>query len=99
MCVTPLEIEQNSETIEPESQPEQINAPILQPWYLLVPFAEAYHEFQNHTIHHLISFTPTGRPLLAVIWYNFEIIQNQGIVYLAIDIGHRILRVTSTTLL
>ncbi len=66
-------------------------------WHSVVPFVQAFPDFQLHTIQYFISVTPTGRPLLAVIRYTLEVSNNFATVSLSIETGRRIISMSTGT--
>ena len=96
MCQAALTVERDPGIIE-HIETEPGNTVAAQPWYSVVPFMESFPEFQLHTVQYFISVTPTGRPLLAVIHYSFEVAHNYATVHLSIETGCRIIRVATGT--
>ena len=77
-----------------EVQPQNTGVPN---WHSVVPFVQAFPDFQLHTIQYFISVTPTGRPLLAVIKYTLEVSNNYATVSLSIETGRRIISMSTGT--
>ncbi len=78
MCPRTPTVESDSGTIE-HTETEPSNTLTAQPWYSLVPFVQYF-----------ISVTPTGRPLLPVIWYSFEVACSYATIHLSIEMGRRV---------
>ena len=77
-----------------EVQPHNIGVPN---WHSVEPFVQAFLDFQLHTTQYFISVTPTGRPLLAIIKYTFEVSNNYATVSLSIETGRRIISLSTGT--
>ena len=76
--------------IQSENTPQQH-------WHSVLPFAQAFPDFQLHTVQYFISVTPTRHPLLAVICYTLEVSNNYSTVSLSIETGFRIISMSTGT--
>ena len=95
MCPCPTVVERTPGYIEhADIEPENTAA---QNWQSVVPFVQAFPDFQIHTVQYFISVTPTGRPLLAIICYTLEVASNYATVSLSIETGCRIIRMSTGT--
>ena len=68
-----------------------------QPLQSVVPFAEAFPDFQLHMMQYIISVTLTGWPLLAVIHYSLQVAYNYTTVSLSIETGRRTISMSTGT--
>ncbi len=87
-----------------EREPGHIEHTEVQPhntgihnWHSIVPFAQAFPDFQLHTIQYFISITPTGRPLLAIIKYTLEVSNNYVTMSLSIETGRHSISLSTGT--
>ncbi len=92
------------DSIVREREPGQITHTNIEPqnigvhnWHSVVPFVQAFPDFQLITTQYFISVTPTGRPLLAVITYTLEVSNNYATVILSIETGRRVIRISTGT--
>ena len=95
MCLGPTVVERSPGCIEhSDIEPENTAA---QHWQSVVPFAQAFPDFQLHMVQYFISVTPTGRPLLAFTHYSLEVANNHTTVSLSIETGRRIISMSTGT--